>query len=124
MVDRIGGNLGTGVSTVGQLFGILYDDAEHAYSFERSTTRRQFRAILSSNDFPRTVPRFANVIPAGRTGWMKFWRDDDGGIIGAAINFNPNTAASSSAFNQGHNLHHLTLTTASSFIVPIFPPGC
>lgn len=124
VVDRIGGNLGTGVSTVGQLFGILYDDAEHAYSFERSTTRRQFRAILSSNDFPRTVPRFANVIPAGRTGWMKFWRDDDGGIIGAVINFNPNTAASSSAFNQGHNLHHLTLTTASSFIVPIFPPGC
>ncbi len=124
VVDRIGGNLGTGVSTIGQLFGILYDDAEHAYSFERSTTRRQFRAILSSNDFPRTVPRFANVIPAGRTGWMKFWRDDDGGIIGAVINFNPNAMASSSAFNQGHNLHHLTLTTASSFIVPVFPPGC
>lgn len=124
VVDRIGGNLGTGVSTVGQLFGILYDDTEHAYSFERSTTRRQFRAILSSTDFPRTVPRFTNVIPAGRTGWMKFWRDDDGGIIGAAINFNPNTLASGSAFNQGHNLHHLTLTTASSFIVPVFPPNC
>ncbi|MDX2041335.1 MAG: lamin tail domain-containing protein [Acidobacteriota bacterium] len=124
VVDRIGGNLGTGVSTVGQLFGILYDDAEHAYSFERSTTRRQFRAILSSNDFPRTVPRFTTVIPAGRTGWMKFWRDDDGGIVGAAINFNPNTLASSSAFNQGHNLHHLTLTTNSIFIVPVFPPGC
>jgi len=124
VVDRLGGNLGTGVNTIGQLFGILYDDAEHAYSFERSSTRRQFRAILSSNDFPRTVPRFANVIPAGRTGWMKFWRDADGGIIGAVINFNPNSQASSSAFNQGHNLHHLTLTTASSFIVPIFPPGC
>ena len=124
VVDRLGGNLGTGVSTVGQLFGILYDDTEHAYSFERSTTRRQFRAILSSTDFPRTAPRFTSVIPAGRTGWMKFWRDDDGGIIGAAINFNPNTLASSSAFNQGHNLHHLTLTAASSFIVPVFPPGC
>lgn len=124
VVDRIGGNLGTGVSTVGQIFGILYDDTEHAYSFERSTTRRQFRAILSNTDFPRTVPRFTNVIPAGRTGWMKFWRDDDGGIIGAAINFNPNTLASGSAFNQGHNLHHLTLTKASSFIVPVFPPGC
>lgn len=124
IVDRIGGNLGTGVSTVGQLFGILYDDEEHAYSFERSTTRRQFRAILSSADFPRTVPRFTNVVPAGRTGWMKFWRDDDGGIVGAVINFNPNAAASSSAFNQGHNLHHLTLTTNSSFIIPVFPPNC
>ena len=124
VVDRIGGNLGTGISTIGQLFGILYDDEEHAYSFERSTTRRQFRAILSNSDFPRTVPRFTNVIPAGRTGWMKFWRSDDGGIIGAAINFNANTAASSAAFNQGHNLHHLSQTTASSFIVPVFPPNC
>ncbi|MBS1790805.1 MAG: lamin tail domain-containing protein [Acidobacteria bacterium] len=124
VIDRIGGNLGTGVSTIGQLFGILFDDEEHSYSFERSTTRRQFRAILSNSDFPRTVPRFTNVIPAGRTGWMKFWRDDDGGILGAAINFNANTTATSSAFNQGHNLHHLTLSTASSFVVPIFPPNC
>ncbi|MFN0111784.1 MAG: lamin tail domain-containing protein [Blastocatellia bacterium] len=124
VVDRIGGNLGTGISTVGQLFGILYDDEEHAFSFERSTTRRQFRAVLSNSDFPRTAPRFTNVIPAGRTGWMKFWRDENGGIIGAAINFNPNTAAVGSAFNQGHNLHHLTLTNAARFIVPIFPPNC
>lgn len=124
VIDRIGGNLGTGVSSIGQLFGILFDDEEHSYSFERSTTRRQFRAILSNSDFPRTVPRFTNVIPAGRTGWMKFWRDDDGGIVGAAINFNATASANSSAFNQGHNLHHLTLTAASSFVVPIFPPNC
>lgn len=124
VIDRIGGNLGTGVSTVGQIFGILYDDTEHAFSFERGTSRRQFRAILSNSDFPRTAPRFTNVIPTGRTGWMKFWRSDDGGIVGAAINFNPNTAAVGSAFNQGHNLHHLTLTTNSSFIIPVFPPNC
>jgi len=124
VVDRIGGNLATGVSTVGQLFGLLFDDMEHGYSFERSTTRRQFRAVLSNSDFPRTAPRLTTVIPAGRTGWMKFWRDDDGGMVGAVIIFNPNTATSSAAFNQGHNLHKLTLTTASSFIVPIFPPGC
>ncbi|HMY72745.1 MAG TPA: hypothetical protein PLQ88_13075, partial [Blastocatellia bacterium] len=124
VIDRIGGNLGTGVSTVGQIFGILFDDTEHSYSFERNTTRRQFRAVLSNSDFPRTAPRFTNVIPAGRTGWMKFWRDEDGGLIGAVLNFNPNTASSSGAFNQGRNLHVLTLSTASSFIVPIFPPSC
>ncbi|HEX9000780.1 MAG TPA: lamin tail domain-containing protein [Blastocatellia bacterium] len=124
VIDRIGGNLGTGVSTIGQIFGLLFDDTEHSYSFERSTTRRQFRSLLTNSDFPRTVPRFTNVIPAGHTGWMKFWRDDDGGLIGAVINFNPNTASSSSAFNQGRNLHALTLSTASSFIVPVFPPNC
>jgi hypothetical protein len=124
VIDRIGGNLATGVSTVGQLFGLLFDDMEHGYSFERSTTRRQFRIVLSNSDFPRTAPRLTTVIPAGRSGWMKFWRDEDGGMIGAAINFNPNTATSSAAFNQGRNLHKLTLTTGSSFIVPVFPPGC
>lgn len=124
VIDRIGGNLGTGVSTIGQIFGLLFDDTEHSYSFERSTTRRQFRSILTNTDFPRTAPRFTNVIPAGHTGWMKFWRDEDGGLIGAVLNFNPNTASSSAAFNQGHNLHTLTLSTASSFIVPVFPPSC
>lgn len=124
VIDRIGGNLGTGVSTIGQIFGLLFDDTEHSYSFERNTTRRQFRSVLSNSDFPRTAPRFTNVIPAGRTGWMKFWRDGDGGIVGAVLNFNPNTASSSGAFNQGHNLHALTLSVASSFIVPVFPPNC
>src|SRR5205085_540236 len=28
------------------------------------------------------------------------------------------------AFNQGHNLHKLTLTTAATLTVPIFPPNC
>lgn len=124
VIDRIGGNLAAGVSTVGQIFGLLFDDMERGYSFERSTTRRQFRSILTSSDFPRTVPRLTTVIPAGRTGWMKFWRDSDGGIIGAIINFNPNAATNSAAFNQGHNLHKLTLTTAASFIIPVFPPNC
>ncbi|MGE0884510.1 MAG: lamin tail domain-containing protein [Blastocatellales bacterium] len=124
VIDRIGGNLGTGVSTIGQIFGLLFDDTEHAYSFERNTTRRQFRSVLSNTDFPRTAPRFTTVIPAGRSGWMKFWRDSDGGIVGAIINFNPNTAASSAAFNQGRNLHAMTLTTESSFVLPVFPPGC
>lgn len=124
VIDRIGGNLGTGVSTISQIFGLLFDDTEHSFSFERGTSRRQFRSILTNSDFPRTVPRFTNVIPAGHTGWMKFWRDPDGGLIGAVINFNPNTAANSGAFNQGHNLHALTLSTASSFIIPVFPPSC
>jgi hypothetical protein len=123
VIDRLGGNLATGLSTIGQITGIAYDDMERAFSFEFSTTRRQFLSVIS-NAFPRTAPRISNIIPTGRTGWMKFSRATDGAIVGALINFNPNAAASSSAFNQGHNLHKLTLTTEASFSMPVFPPNC
>jgi hypothetical protein len=123
VIDRLGGSLVTGLSTIGQIAGVVYDDTENAFSFEFSTSRRQFRSVIS-NAFPRTVPRISNVIPSGRAGWMKFWRPTDGAIIGAMINFNPNATANASAFNQGHNLHKLTLTTEASFNMPVFPPSC
>jgi hypothetical protein len=40
------------------------------------------------------------------------------------LNFNPNAGASAGAFNQGHNLHKLTLTGAASYSIPVFPSGC
>jgi hypothetical protein len=55
---------------------------------------------------------------------MKFWRATDGAVIGCAINFNPNASTNASAFNQGHNLHKLTLTITASFTVPVIPPNC
>ncbi len=123
VINRIGGSLATGLGTIGQIFGIAYDDMERAASFEFNTSRRQFRSIIS-NSFPRTSPRISNLIPAGRTGWMKFWRSTDGAIIGCVINFNPTASSNASAFNQGHNLNKLTLTTEASFTVPIIPPSC
>jgi len=124
IVDRIGGNLSTGASTLGTLFGILYDDAEVGVSFSLSGGC-QLRGSLSNN-FPRTTPRFEQFIPAGRSGWLKIYSQNSGavGIVGAAIRFNPNSSASAGAFNQGHNLHKLTLTTEASVIFPIFPPSC
>jgi hypothetical protein len=59
------------------------------------------------------------VIPAGRNGWMKFWTFADGALLGSSINFNSNSNASSGAFNQGHNLHHLTLTDSATIVIPI-----
>jgi hypothetical protein len=123
IVDRFGGNLATGLNTLGSITGLLYNDQEAGFSFEFSTTRRQFRALINSN-FPRTAPRIPTLIPTGRSGWLKLSRGSDGAILGAAINFNPNTASSSSAFTQGHNLHKLTLTTEASLIMPVFPPNC
>ena len=123
ILDRLDGNLATGLSTLGSIFGVLYNDTEAPYSFEFSTSRRQFRGVINAT-FPRTAPRVPNIIPAGRSGWLKLSRSSDGAFVGAAINFNPNSATNSNAFNQGHNLHHLTLTTEARLIVPVFPPTC
>jgi hypothetical protein len=55
---------------------------------------------------------------------MKLWGNEDIGILGAVINFNPNVVTSAAAFSQGHNLHKLRLTSAASLTIPVFPPSC
>ena len=123
ILNRIGGNLGIGAASLGTLFGILYDDSENALSFN-VTGGCQLRGSLTNN-FPRTTPRFEQFIPAGRTGWLRIYRQDgDIGISGSAINFNAGAASSAGAFNQGHNLHVLTLSSAASYVIPVFPPAC
>src|SRR5262249_6088445 len=123
VIDRIGGSLATGLSTIGDVSGVAYDDVEQPASFVFSATRRQFRQVISAA-FPRTAPRISNLIPARRVGWMKFSRVTDGSIIGCVINFNPGASSDASAFIQGHNLHKLSLTTAASFTVPVIRPNC
>ncbi|MDQ3011655.1 MAG: Ig domain-containing protein, partial [Acidobacteriota bacterium] len=122
ILNRIGGNLATGASTLGSIFGILYDDSENALSFS-ITGGCQLRSSLS-NTFPRTTPRFEQFIPAGRSGWLKLFSQSDIGISGAAINFNANSGTTAGAFNQGHNLHKLTNTSTANYTIPVFPPGC
>ena len=123
VLNRIGGSLATGAATLGSIFGLLYDDAENPLSFSFTAGTCQFRSSLSST-FPRTAPRFEQFIPAGRSGWAKFYSLSDIGLLGAQINFNPNAGTAANAFNQGHNLHKLTLTSAASLTIPIFPPNC
>jgi hypothetical protein len=122
IINRIGGNLGIGASTLGSLFGLFYDDAENVLSFTFSGSC-QFRQTFS-NAFPRLTPRFETFIPAGRSGWFKVYNQTGAiGITGAMINFNANATAAANAFNGGHNLHKLRLTT-STFTVPVFPASC
>lgn len=122
VINRVSGNLSVGADSLGALFGIMYNDAENAYSFQLNTSQCQLKFSLSNN-VPRTVPRFTNVIPAGRTGWVKMWSFAGAPLLGASINFNPSAANAAGAFNQGHNFHKLTFTT-SSVSIPIFPPNC
>ncbi|MBS1790820.1 MAG: DUF11 domain-containing protein [Acidobacteria bacterium] len=123
IINRIGGNMATSGATIGNLTGLLFDDAEVSYSFTANLAVCQYRTILS-NAFPRTPSTFTRVILAGRTGWMKFWTFEDRALFGATINFNPNNNASTGAFNQGHNLHHLTLTDTTTIVIPVYIPAC
>jgi len=123
IVNRVGGSLVTSASTLGTLFAVVYDDAENTFSTSFSGPCH-LELSLGANNLPRVVGGWNALIPAGHTGWMKFWKagsDPFGnGILGAAINFNHAAAG----FNGGHNLHKLTLTEAAGYIVPVFPPSC
>ncbi|MBI1761341.1 MAG: carboxypeptidase regulatory-like domain-containing protein [Acidobacteria bacterium] len=128
VIDRVGGNLATTAATLSSIFGVLYDDAESPFSFSINSPNCQLKQVLTDS-FPRTTPRFTQVIPAGRTGWIKFAarpdlaNDANIGIIGAVFNFNPNATAVSGAFTGGRALHKLTLGR-DVFTIPVFPPSC
>lgn len=124
VVNRIGGDLQTGPSRLVPLFGTLYDDAEISYSFNLPTNNLCQYAASLTDSVPRTTPRLSTIIPAGRTGWFKLSGTSEIGIFGATLNFNPNVASSSGAYNGGHNLHKLTFTNAMTYTIPIFPPTC
>ncbi len=123
IVNRVGGDLAISAARIGSLFGLLYDDTENGYSFTVPSGGCQIRGSLSGS-FPRTSPRLEQIIGNGRSGWMKFWATSDAALLGSAINFNPNANSSSGAFNHGHNLHKLTLTTTASISIPVVPYGC
>jgi hypothetical protein len=117
-IVRTGGNLGTGIASLGSLFALLYDDQEDAASFNFSGSC-QLRGVLS-NTFPgRASPRFDDKIPTGRSGWLRFFMTGAGGMVGVSIRAN----ATDTGFNGAHMLHKLTLTT-DSYVMPIFQPGC
>jgi hypothetical protein len=123
ILDRLGGDLGTGLSSLGSIFGIFYNDAENGVSFSFSGTTCQFRSSISSA-FPRITPRFEVFVPQGRSGWFKLSQSAGAGIIGAAINADTTNGANPNVFKQGHNLHKLTLTNTTVFTIPVFPPPC
>jgi uncharacterized repeat protein (TIGR01451 family) len=123
ILNRIGGDFTISGATIGNINGQLFDDAETGYSFTANLSECQFRQMFS-NGFPRTFTPFTSIIPTGRSGWMKFWTVEDRALLGAMINFNPTTSSNPNAFNQGHNLHKLTLTDRATIVVPIFLPTC
>jgi len=123
ILDRIGGNLAVGSAALSAVFGIAYNDVESPFSFNFTPSTCQLVNSLS-NSFPRTAPRIEQIIPAGRSGWIRLWITEDAPMFGAMINFNANSQVDSGAFSQGHNLHKLTLTAAGALTIPVIPPPC
>ncbi len=120
VVNRLSGNWRTGVPPLNGLAGALFDDAEQSIAVSLIADRSQFSALLTDQTL-RTTPRFSDFIKASRSGWLKLWASDETALLGAVINFNPQTRASANAFNQGHNLHHLT-SVSSQLTLPVLPP--
>ncbi|HQR34194.1 MAG TPA: hypothetical protein PLK30_15760 [Blastocatellia bacterium] len=121
ILNSLDGNLAIGMNLIRNFSGVLYDDVENAFAFS-GTGNCQFRSVLS-DAFPVTTPKFSQVIPAGRTGWMSMMAREERAISGAIINFNPNAATQKGAFNGGHNLFHLRYT-GGELLVPVFELAC
>ncbi|MCG3163125.1 MAG: hypothetical protein JMDDDDMK_04503 [Acidobacteria bacterium] len=128
IINRVGGNFTLSGALIGGITGLLFNDEETSFSFTANQSSCQYRTILS-NTFPRTFTPFNRVIDAGHTGWMKFWGVDDSrgsekALFGSIINFNSAANANANAYNQGHNLHKMTLTDKAEIVVPVFIPSC
>lgn len=106
VLNRIGGDLTANI-------------APHGISYEAAASGGLDFAggILNglSPQLRRSTETFLQV-PAAETAWLTI--DASGGIAGAFLNFNPNAASTSAAFNGGHNLHRLALVT-DSLVVPV-----
>ncbi len=119
---RTGGNLMTGASPVGGLFGVLYNDQENGFSFSILSRACQLKEALTE-EFPRTAPRIPQIIPTGHTGWMRIGPTAGHGVAGVFFNNNTNQGSIGSAFNGGIRMPKLRCGT-DSYTIPVFPPSC
>ena len=118
----------------GNLFFLIFNDNENGFSGQLplSCYLASDKQRISS---VRTVPNLGSVVPAGRTGWARFYAvgtmtipsDVTGGqkvldgtpLLGA-------TATRIGSFNGGHNLRFLTtFVQGFSITIPVIsPPEC
>lgn len=125
ILTRVTGNYATGIfDKIGSVSGTLYDDATTTAPFTFDGSMQFFGDQLVqtlSNSFPLTTPNFTSLIPASRSGWLYMAADADIGLFGAVLNLNPNAGSQVGAFNGGHNLRALRLSTSNSIIIPVVP---
>lgn len=122
VIDRVGGDLFERVDMIGDFGGLLFDDLERGLSFTASGGC-QLRQTISTA-FPRTTPRFPQLVPSGHTGWMKFVAREGVAILGSMIVLNREKDVQADAFNGAHNLHRSAFATTAIYKMPVFLPRC
>ena len=148
VVNRVAGNLGSGLSALGTVSGLVFDDAQNGTPFtieveEPLDKAPQVRAEVSGS-FPATVPSVPSLVPSGRTGWLQIFPPSLGpaGYLGAvltlqsgpggpgsavssrsaALQGSPPTAAVTGAVNLRGGL--VSVETIQLLNFPIQPPTC
>jgi hypothetical protein len=105
-----GANLIIGSSpTTTTIFTLVYDDTERVFS---TTTRFVCYGTLQLSSLRIAGGSLNNIVPAGRTGWIRF---NGGGrpLLGAVTQ-------RGNVFTGAHNLHALTLVPSYSISIPSF----
>jgi len=121
VLNRLNGNLSTGLPAIGIVSGLMFDDSENTLIFSSLSTACQISRTVDNN-FPRLSPRYETFVPAGRAGWLTAFATNGTGLTGAILNFNPNISSQSSAFSGGQNLSKVTLNANGDFLeMPVLP---
>lgn len=122
---RLDGNIATGAFSQATVNGTLYDDAGASFGIGDYSILCQLTGVLLPSSLVGGR-RFDTLVPAGRTGWLTLYLagTTSRGLLGAQINFNPNTRSNSNAYSQGHLLHKLSLSNNTTLTIPVMPPTC
>jgi hypothetical protein len=118
----------------GLLFFLVHDDQEHTFSGQLplncfiTSDKQRVTSV-------RTSPNLNTIVPAGRTGWLKFYANGRRTIVGdtsgctVTLNNVPlmgATATRIGAYTGGHNLRYATTFNAPgySITIPVLAPPC
>jgi hypothetical protein len=118
----------------GLLFFLVHDDQEHTFSGQLplncfiTSDKQRVTSI-------RTSPNLNTIVPAGRTGWMKFYASGRRTIVGdtagctvtlSNVPLMGATATRVGTFTGGHNLRYATTFNAPgySITIPVISPPC
>ncbi len=118
----------------GTIFFLVHDDMENSYSGQLplvcylTSDKQRITSV-------RTTPNLNTIVPAGRTGWTKFYAFGSQTIV-----CNPNggtiqlanapllgaTATKIGSYSGGYNLRYATTFNAPgySITIPVIPPSC